>query len=337
MIKVFQVKIKSFHFNFVIKRFCVMAPTRASLKREMAEAENVVEKKKAKEENGNGEKATEKREEENKVVEKKLETKDGRQFNLKISSWNVAGVRAWVKKDGVKWVKGESPDIFTLQETKCSEKDIPQELKDLKEYHMSWNVAKSTKGFSGVGLFSKVKPLEVKFGIGVEEHDQEGRTITAEYDKFYLVSTYVPNAQRGLKRLEYRLKWNSDFLAYIKSLDEKKPVVLCGDMNVSHHEIDLANPKGNKKNAGFSQEERDGMTELLQSGFTDTYRDLYPDLTGQYTFWTYMGNCRAKNVGWRLDYFILSNKWKDNVCDNIIETSAMGSDHCPITLLLAVP
>uniref|UniRef100_H2Z3I6 DNA repair nuclease/redox regulator APEX1 n=1 Tax=Ciona savignyi TaxID=51511 RepID=H2Z3I6_CIOSA len=253
---------------------------------------------------------------------------------LKICSWNVAGVRAWVKKNGVTWIKGENPDIFTLQETKCEEKDIPSELKNLDEYHMSWNVAKSKKGFSGVALFSKVKPIEVNFGIGVKEHDQEGRTVTAEYEKFYLVSTYVPNAQRALKRL-YRLEWNTGhFLAYVSLDDNRQPVILTP---LSHQgNCTLANPKGNKKNAGFTQQERDGMTELLASGFTDTFRKLYPDLTGQYTFWTYMGNCRAKNVGWRLDYYIVSDRWIKNMCDNIIESSAMGSDHCPVTLLLAV-
>nr|CAB3222562.1 DNA-(apurinic or apyrimidinic site) lyase-like [Phallusia mammillata] len=262
---------------------------------------------------------------------------DGRKSNLKISSWNVAGVRAWAKKNGVDWVAKDNADIVCLQETKCAEKEIPQELKDLKDYKIFWNVAKNTKGFSGVGLLSKVEPVKVDFGIGVKEHDQEGRTITAEYEKFYLVTTYVPNSQRKLMRLEYRMKWNKDFQSYLKKLDEIKPVILCGDLNVSHLEIDLKNPKSNKRNAGFTQEERDGMTALLEDGFFDSYRELYPDLTGKYTFWTYMANARAKNVGWRLDYFILSDRWKSNVCDNVIHASALGSDHCPISLLLAVP
>ncbi|CAK8671221.1 unnamed protein product [Clavelina lepadiformis] len=264
-------------------------------------------------------------------------TADGRRYNLKIASWNVAGVRAWVKKDGHKWLCEESPDIICLQETKCAKKDIPKQLKDMSDYKIYWNEAKSVKGFSGVALLSKAKPMQIDYGIGVEEHDQEGRTITAEYEKFYLVTTYVPNSQRGLKRLSYRMKWNEDFLTYLKSLDAKKPVVLCGDMNVSHLEIDLANPKSNRKNAGFTQEERDGMSTLLESGFVDTYRKFYPDLIKKYTFWTYMSNARAKNVGWRLDYYIVSEKWMDNVCDNVIEPSVMGSDHCPVVLLMAIP
>ena len=271
------------------------------------------------------------------VTEVKLKTLDGRNSNLKIVSWNVAGVRAWAKKDGYKWLIDESPDIFCLQEVKCEEKDIPQPLKDMTDYKMYWNAAKTTKGLSGVALFSKVKPKEVKFGIGVEAHDNEGRTITAEYEQFFLVTTYVPNSQRALKRLDYRMKWNEDFKSYVHSLDSQKPVVLCGDMNVSHLEIDLANPKSNRRSAGFTQEERDGMTDLLESGFVDSYRHLYPDVTKKYTFWTYMGNARARNVGWRLDYFIISERWIANLCDNVIESKVMGSDHCPIHLYFSLP
>ena len=265
-----------------------------------------------------------------------LITKDGRASNLKIVSWNVAGVRAWAKKNAHDWLKTIDADIICLQETKCEEKDIPEPVKDMKEYYLYWNSAKFTKGYSGIALLSKIKPLDVSFGINIEEHDKEGRTITAEYDRFFLVTTYVPNSQRGLKRLEYRKKWNNDFKDYIMSLDAKKPVILCGDMNVSHLEIDLANPKQNQKNAGFTQEERDGMTELLQSGFVDTYRYMYPEITKKYTFWTYMGNARAKNVGWRLDYFIISKRWVKNLCDNVIESSVLGSDHCPIVLYFAL-
>ena len=266
-----------------------------------------------------------------------LKTKDGRDCNLKIVSWNVAGLRAWAKKDGHKWLADESPDIICLQETKCEEKDVPQVLKDMSDYEMHWNAATVKKGFGGTALFSKVKPKEVKYGIGVSDHDQEGRTITAEYDQFYLVNTYVPNSQRGLKRLDYRMKWNEDFKNYLLGLDSLKPVILCGDMNVSHLEIDLANPKSNRKNAGFTQEERDGMSELLQSGFVDTFRHLYPDDIKKYTFWTYMGNARAKNVGWRLDYFIISQRWLPNLCDNVMKTNIMGSDHCPIQLCFSLP
>ena len=263
-------------------------------------------------------------------------TKDGRSSNLKIVSWNVNGIRAWVKKNGHDWLKTADADIVCFQETKCEEKDLPQPLKDMNEYKQYWNSSKITKGYSGVGLLSKIEPIKVSFDINIEEHDQEGRTITAEYDKFFLVTTYVPNSQRGLKRLDYRKTWNDDFKNYIMSLDTKKPVILCGDMNVSHLEIDLANPKTNQKSAGFTQEERDGMTELLKTGFVDTFRYLYPDITKKYTFWTFMRNARANNVGWRLDYFIVSERWMENLCDNVIESSIMGSDHCPIVLYFAV-
>ena len=271
------------------------------------------------------------------VSQVKVKTKDGRDSNFQIVSWNVAGVRAWAKKDGYKWLLDVNPDIFSLQEVKCEKKDMPPILKELKNYKIFWNAAKTTKGFSGVALFSKVEPIDVKYGIGKQEHDNEGRTITAEYEQFFLVTTYVPNSQRALKRLDYRMKWNDDFQKYLLSLDSRKPVILCGDMNVSHLEIDLANPKSNKRNAGFTQEERDGMTNLLSSGFIDSYRYLYPELAKKYTFWTYMGNARSKNVGWRLDYFIISERWICNLCDNVIESKVMGSDHCPIQLYFSLP
>lgn len=184
---------------------------------------------------------------------------------------------------------------------------------------------------------SKEKPLNVTFGIETPEHSKEGRTITAEYEKYFFVTSYVPNSGRDLVRLDYRKEWDKHFQEYLKNLDEKKPVILCGDLNVSHQEIDLKNPKKNKKNAGFTQEERDGFTELLKCGFVDSFRELYPERTGAYTFWTYMGNCRAKNVGWRLDYFVVSEKMKTNVCDSVIHSDVMGSDHCPISLLLSPP
>ena len=206
----------------------------------------------------------------------------------------------------------------------------------MKEYHLYWNSAKSKKGYSGTALLSKIKPLVVSFGINIEEHDKEGRTITAEYDRFFLVTTYFPYSQDGLKRLEYRKKWNNDFKDYIKALDVKKPVILCGDINVAHLEIDLADPKQNQKNAGFTQEERDGMTELLQSGFVDTYRYKYPEITEKYTSWPFNKDARAKNDGWRLDYFIISERWVKNLCDNVIESFVFGSDHCPIVLYFAL-
>lgn len=261
-------------------------------------------------------------------------TADSKTWNIKVSSWNVNGLRAWMKKGGIEYVVKENPDIFCLQETKCSEKAIPAEA-SISGYHVYW-LSGDTEGYSGVGLFSKAKPLSVKYGIDVDKHDKEGRVITAEYEKFYLVGAYVPNAGKKLVRLDYRQTWDEDFRKYLKNLDDKKPVVLCGDLNVSHKEIDLARPKNNHRNAGFTDEEREGFTELLDSGFTDAYRHFYPDKANAYTFWTFMMNSRAKDVGWRLDYFAVSNKLVENLRDCIIRKSVMGSDHCPIVLLLSV-
>ncbi|XP_037783431.1 DNA-(apurinic or apyrimidinic site) endonuclease-like [Penaeus monodon] len=265
--------------------------------------------------------------------ESDAKSKDGEPWNLKIVSWNVDGVRAWLKKDGMSVLELEDPDILCLQETKCSEKKLPDELKNVKGYK-SYFVEAKTEGYSGVALYSKVEPVSVKYGFDEKEHDDEGRCITAEYEKFYLVTSYVPNAGKGLMTLDKRMDWDPKFRKYLKELDEKKPVILCGDLNVSHKEIDLANPKGNKKNAGFTQEERDGFTELLNAGFVDSFRHLYPDKEKQYTFWTYMMNCRARNIGWRLDYFVISERLVPQLCDNLIRTSLYGSDHCPITLLM---
>ncbi|XP_043914233.1 DNA-(apurinic or apyrimidinic site) endonuclease isoform X1 [Protopterus annectens] len=261
----------------------------------------------------------------------------GKKWNLKVTSWNVDGIRAWVKKNGLEWVREESPDILCLQETKCGESALPAEVKDMPEYpNKYWACSDEKEGYSGVAMLSKKKPIKVTYGIGVEEHDKEGRVITAEFDKFFLVAAYVPNSGRGLVRLEYRQKWDVDFRAYLKSLDKKKPLILCGDLNVAHKEIDLKNPKTNKKTAGFTVEEREGFTSLLEEGFADSFRHLYPDTQYAYTFWTYMMNARGKNVGWRLDYFVLSDALLDNLCDSKIRSKVMGSDHCPITLLLAV-
>ncbi|GFT48641.1 DNA-(apurinic or apyrimidinic site) lyase [Nephila pilipes] len=261
-------------------------------------------------------------------------TADGKAWNLKVASWNVNGIRAWLEKNGMSYLHHEKPDILCLQETKCSDDKLPSEV-NVEGYHSYW-LSGDKDGYSGVGLLSKKKPLSVQYGIGMEKHDNEGRVITAEYEQFYLVATYVPNAGRGLVRLDYRQEWDVDLCAYLKKLDEKKPVVLCGDLNVAHEEIDLANPKTNKKNAGFTKEEREGFSTLLSEGFVDTFRHLYPDVKGAYTFWTYMMNARAKNVGWRLDYFVISKKFVSGLCDSIIRKDVYGSDHCPICLFLHV-
>lgn len=259
----------------------------------------------------------------------------GNKWNFKISSWNVNGVRAWLEKNGLSYLHHEKPDVMCIQETKCSDDKLPEEVKEIEGYHAYW-LSGDKEGYSGVGLISKEEPIEIKYGIDVSEHDNEGRVITAEFEKFYLVTSYVPNAGRGLVRLDYRMKWDKDFLTYLKKLDSVKPVILCGDLNVAHEEIDLANPKTNKRNAGFTKEEREGFSTLLNEGFIDTFRHLYPDVTGAYTFWTYMMNARAKNVGWRLDYFVISERFSEHLCDNVIRKDVFGSDHCPVTLFLSL-
>ncbi|KAJ6651862.1 hypothetical protein lerEdw1_015967 [Lerista edwardsae] len=260
----------------------------------------------------------------------KLASLSGKKYTLKITSWNVDGLRAW-------WVSQEDPDVLCLQETKCSEKQLPEDIRDLAGYpHKYWACSEDKEGYSGVAMLSKLKPVDVTYGIGEEEHDKEGRVITAEFPSYFLVTAYVPNAGRGLVRLEYRQRWDVAFRAYLQGLASRKPLVLCGDLNVAHEEIDLKNPKGNKKNAGFTPEERAGFGKLLEAGFTDTFRHLYPDTPYAYTFWTYMMNARGKNVGWRLDYFVVSNDLLESLCDSKIRTAALGSDHCPITLYLAV-
>nr|XP_039251146.1 exodeoxyribonuclease-like [Styela clava] len=264
-------------------------------------------------------------------------TSDGRKFNTKIVSWNVAGLRALVKKEGHKWFLNCDADIICLQETKCEEKKLPDDLKDIEGYEYAYWNAGEKPGHGGVAIISRMKPSNVEFGIPDKpEHSKEGRTITAEFEKFYLVCSYVPNSGRKLVRLDYRQEWNKDFQDYLKKLDGKKPVILCGDLNVSHQEIDLKNPKTNKKTAGFTQQERDGFTELLKQGFCDSFRLLYPDREGAYTFWTYMGNARAKNVGWRLDYFVISERLNKDICDNVIHSDVMGSDHCPLSLTMSL-
>lgn len=262
----------------------------------------------------------------------------GKSATLKICSWNVDGLRAWIKKKGLDWVKEEAPDILCLQETKCSENKLPAELQELPGLtHQYWSAPSDKEGYSGVGLLSRQCPLKVSYGIGEEEHDQEGRVIVAEFESFVLVTAYVPNAGRGLVRLEYRQRWDEAFRKFLKDLASRKPLVLCGDLNVAHEEIDLRNPKGNKKNAGFTPQERQGFGELLQAvPLADSFRHLYPNTAYAYTFWTYMMNARSKNVGWRLDYFLLSHSLLPALCDSKIRSKALGSDHCPITLYLAL-
>ena len=247
---------------------------------------------------------------------------------MKLISWNVNGLRACVGKNFMEDFKKLDADIFCLQETKLQEGQI--EL-DLPGYHQYWNYAEK-KGYSGTAIFTKEEPLSVAYGIGIEEHDHEGRVITLEFEDYYLVTVYTPNSQDGLRRLDYRMQWEDDFLAYIKSLDEKKPVIYCGDLNVAHQEIDLKNPKTNRKNAGFTDEERAKMTTVLSSGFMDTFRYFYPDAEGIYSWWSYRFRAREKNAGWRIDYFIVSERLKDRLENASIHTEIFGSDHCPVEL-----
>jgi len=260
---------------------------------------------------------------------------------FKIASWNVAGLRACASNGGAEYLTHEAPDVLCLQETKASEKKLPAEFQNIEGYPHSYWLAADKEGYSSIGLISKTKPLSVEFGFGLgkesAEHDSEGRLITAEFDTFYLVTTYVPNAGRGLVTLDKRMRWDPMFRAHVLKLDAKKPVVICGDFNVAHNEIDLKNPKTNKKNAGFTQEERDGFTDLLNAGFVDTFRHFKPDEKDAYTFWTYMMGCRAKNVGWRLDYFLVSKRMLDRVKESKIREKVFGSDHCPIVMTFDKP
>lgn len=247
---------------------------------------------------------------------------------MKLVSWNVNGLRACVTKGFVDIFNTLDADIFCVQETKLQQGQIDL---DLERYHQYWNYAEK-KGYSGTAVFTKEEPLDVIYGMGIEEHDKEGRCITLEFENFFLVTCYTPNSQNELKRLDYRMKWEDDFRSYINSLDKKKPVILCGDLNVAHKEIDLKNPKTNRKNAGFTDEERGKMTELLDSGFTDSFRYIYPDKEGIYSWWSYRFNARKNNAGWRIDYFITSNSIKDKIEDAKIHTDILGSDHCPVEL-----
>lgn len=247
---------------------------------------------------------------------------------MKLISWNVNGLRACKDKGFLDFFKEADADIFCLQETKLQAGQIELELPG---YYQYWNYAQK-KGYSGTAIFTKKEPITVTYGIGMKEHDTEGRVITAEFEDCFVVTVYTPNSQRELTRLEYRMKWEEAFLSYLKKLEEKKPVIFCGDLNVAHQEIDLKNPKSNRKNAGFTDEERGCFTRLLENGFVDTYRYFYPDKEGVYSWWSYMFQARAKNAGWRIDYFVVSESLKGKLVDARIHTQVMGSDHCPVEL-----
>ena len=248
----------------------------------------------------------------------------------KMISWNVNGLRACMGKGFIETMNSLDADIFCIQESKLQEGQIDL---DLPGYHQYWNYAEK-KGYSGTAMFTKEEPMSVTLGLGMEEHDKEGRVITAEFPEYYVVTCYTPNSQEGLKRLDYRMEWEDAFLSYLKKLEEKKPVIFCGDLNVAHTEIDLKNPKTNRKNAGFTDEERGKFSALLEAGFIDTYRYFYPDKEGVYSWWSYRFSARAKNAGWRIDYFCVSQALKDRLESADIHTEIMGSDHCPVELVI---
>lgn len=247
---------------------------------------------------------------------------------MKFVSWNVNGIRACVQKGFLDFFKEIDADVFCIQESKMQEGQLNLELPG---YYQYWNYAEK-KGYSGTAIFTKQKPLSVSYGIQVDKHDKEGRVITAEYEAYYLVTVYTPNSQNELARLGYRMEWEEDFLSYLKGLEEKKPVIFCGDLNVAHQEIDLKNPKTNRKNAGFTDEEREKFSQLLEAGFVDTFRYFYPDMENIYSWWSYRFSARQKNAGWRIDYFCVSECLKERLTDAKILTEVMGSDHCPVML-----
>lgn len=249
---------------------------------------------------------------------------------MKLVSWNVNGLRACIKKGFYNYFTELDADIFCIQETKMQEGQVELELEGYYEY---WNSAEK-KGYSGTAVFTKTKPLSVRYGLKIEEHDKEGRVITLEYEDFYLVNIYTPNSKQDLSRLEYRVRWEKDFREYLLKLDETKPVILCGDLNVAHKEIDLKNPKTNKKSAGFTEEEREQMTNLINSGFTDTFRYFYPDKVDAYSWWSNFSKARERNVGWRIDYFIVSNRFAKKLEDAFICPEILGSDHCPVGIII---
>lgn len=249
---------------------------------------------------------------------------------MRLISWNVNGIRAAVKKGFMDFFDDVDADIFCLQETKLSAGQLDLELDG---YHQYWNYAEK-KGYSGTAVFTKEEPIHVSYGIDMEEHDKEGRVITCEYEDFFLVTCYTPNSQRGLARLDYRMEWEEDFRKYLNMLDQVKPVVLCGDLNVAHKEIDLKNPSSNRKNAGFSDEERSQFQNLLDAGYTDTFRHLYPDAADRYSWWSYITKARERNAGWRIDYFVVSDRLADSIVEADIRDDIFGSDHCPVYLEL---
>ena len=247
---------------------------------------------------------------------------------VKMISWNVNGIRACVKKGFMDYFKDVDADVFCIQESKLQEGQIEM---DLPGYHQYWNYAQK-KGYSGTALFSKKEPISVSYGLGIEEHDNEGRVITAEYEDYYVVTCYTPNSKTELERLDYRMVWDDAFRSHLLALDEKKPVLFCGDLNVAHNEIDLKNPKTNRRSAGFTDEERGKMTELLGVGFIDTFRYLYPDAEGAYSWWSYLGKARDRNAGWRIDYWCVSDRLKEKIKEAEIHSAILGSDHCPVML-----
>lgn len=252
---------------------------------------------------------------------------------MKLISWNVNGLRAVMRKmDFLAYLKEEDADIICLQETKIQDGQV-----DLQPdgYHVYWNYAVK-KGYSGTAVFSKQKPLRVMYGIGIEEHDQEGRLITLEFENLFVMTVYTPNSKRGLERIDYRMQWEEALLSYIIELDKKKPVILCGDLNVAHQEIDLKNPKANRNNAGFSDQERGAFTRFLEAGFVDSFRHVYPDLEGAYSWWSYRAGARDRNIGWRLDYFVVSERLEEQIEDAGISADVMGSDHCPVELMINI-
>lgn len=248
----------------------------------------------------------------------------------KLISWNVNGLRACMGKGFAEFFAAEDADIFCIQESKLQAGQIDL---DLPDYHQYWNYAEK-KGYSGTAIFCKEEPLSVSYGINIEKHDHEGRVITLEFDQFYMVTVYTPNSQDELRRLDYRMEWEDDFLAYLKTLEQTKPVIVCGDLNVAHKEIDLKNPKTNRKNAGFTDEERAKFTALMEAGFIDSFRHFYPDLEGAYSWWSYRFHAREKNAGWRIDYFLTSASLKGSLKDALIYKDVLGSDHCPVGLLM---